>query len=75
MLVHLCIAGYSPKDGLRSVLSTVSHMCTDQTRENYRCKLISLNLALVETELNSDSVEPLSKSNESIFEGGNLQLD
>ena len=75
MLVHPCMAGYSLKDGRRSVLSTVSHMCTDQTRQNYRCKLISLNLAIVETELNSDSVEPLSKSSESIFEGGDLQLN
>ena len=40
----------------------------DQTRENYRCKLISLSQARVEAELTSDSVEPLSECSESIFE-------
>ena len=69
------MAGYSPKDSPRPVLSTVSCMCTDQTRENYWCKLISLSRALVETELTSDSVEPSSESNESIFKWGDLQLD
>ena len=68
MLVHPCMAGYSPKDSPRPVLSTVSRMCTNQTRENYQCKLISLSRAIVETELTSDSVEPSSKSSEYIFE-------
>ena len=51
----------------RQVLSIVSCMCTDQTRENYQCKLISFSQARVETELTSDSVEPSRESSESIF--------
>ena len=66
------MAGYGPKDSPRPVLSTVSCACADQTRENYRCELISLSRARVETELTSDSVESLSESSESIFEGGDL---
>ena len=66
------MAGYGPKDSPRPVLSTVSHMCTDQTRDKYRCKLISLSQAQVETEPTSDSVEPSSESSESIFELGDL---
>ena len=68
MLVHSCMAGYGPKDSPRPVLPTVSCTCTDQTRENYRCELILLSRAQVETELTSDSVEPSSESSESIFE-------
>ena len=33
-LVHSCMAGYGLKDNPRPVLPTVSHACTDQTREN-----------------------------------------
>ena len=62
MLVHPCMAGYSPKDSPRPVPSTVSRMCTDQTREYYRSKLISLSRALEETELTSGSVNPSNKS-------------
>ena len=68
MLVHSRMAGYSPKDNPRPVLPTVSHARTDQTRENYRCELISLSRAQVETELTSDSVKHSSESSESIFE-------
>ena len=67
-VVHSCMAGYGPKDSPRPVLPTVSRMCTDQTRENYQCELISLSRAQVETELTSYLVEPSSESSESIFE-------
>ena len=67
-LVHSCMVGYSPKDSPRPVLPTVSHARTDQTKENYRCELISLSRARVETEMTSDSVKHLSESSESIFD-------
>ena len=66
------MAGYGPKDSPGPVLPTASRVCTDQTRENYRCNLISLSRARVEAELTGDSVEPLSESSESIFECGDL---
>ena len=61
------MAGYGPKDSPRPVCPTVSRTYTDQTRENYRCELISLSQARVEIELTSDSVEPSSRSSESII--------